>query len=231
MLVVGLSGGIAAGKSTATRQLIGLGIPVIDCDRVAHDTACKGAWGYRRIVAAFGPGILTETGDIDRARLGQLVFADAAARRRLNKATHAPVAVELLRQLLGHWLCFRRLVVIDMPLLFETGTYKLASSNVVVACRPELQLQRVMLRDSCSAADAKARIAAQMPLERKMQLADVVLENDSSLEQLQEQVLELVATLRKKSQSMKHWLLSPAGVAAGLLGVVLLGRAAWQSVR
>lgn len=231
MLVVGLSGGIAAGKSTVTRHLISLGVPVIDCDRIAHDTACKGAWGYRRIVAAFGPGILTETGDIDRARLGQLVFAEAAARRRLNKATHAPVAVELLRQLLGHWLRFRRAVVIDMPLLFETGTYKLTSSNVVVACRPELQVQRVMLRDSCSTADAKARIAAQMPLERKMQLADVVLENDSSLEQLQEQVLELVATLQKKSQWMRHWLLSPAGVAAALLGVVLLGRAAWRSVR
>eukprot|EP00882_Tetradesmus_deserticola_P010993 GHRQ01011627.1.p1 GENE.GHRQ01011627.1~~GHRQ01011627.1.p1 ORF type:complete len:167 (+),score=46.77 GHRQ01011627.1:326-826(+) len=139
MLVVGLTGGIATGKSTVTRQLISLGVPVIDCDRIAHDTACKGSWGYRRIVAALGRDILDGRGEVDRARLGQLVFADAAARRRLNMATHAPVAWQLLRQLVGHWLRFRRLVVVDMPLLFETGTHKLTSSNVVVACSPELQ--------------------------------------------------------------------------------------------
>ncbi|KAF6255164.1 dephospho-CoA kinase [Scenedesmus sp. NREL 46B-D3] len=226
MLVVGLTGGIAAGKSTVTSQLTSLGLPVIDCDKIAHDTACKGSWGYRRIVAAFGRSILNERGEIDRARLGQLVFADAAARRRLNKATHAPVALELMRQLAGHWLRLRRLVVIDMPLLFETGTHKLTSSSVVVACTPQLQLQRVMQRDSCSAADAKARIATQMPLERKVQLADAVLENNGSLEELQQQVVELVGGLQARSCSAKHVVLSPPGLAAGLLAAFFVGRSA-----
>ncbi|KAL6753365.1 dephospho-CoA kinase domain-containing protein, partial [Haematococcus lacustris] len=118
MKIVGLTGGIASGKSTATQRLRHAGIIVIDCDVIARECTLKGRWGFRQVVTAFGHGILDASGGIDRDKLGSMVFKDSSLRRKLNHATHLPVCCNLALQLTWHWLCCRRLVVLDMPLLF-----------------------------------------------------------------------------------------------------------------
>ena len=141
------------------------------------------------------------------------MFNDAAQRRRLNAATHPAVGLELLRRLLLSWLLCRPVVVVDMPLLFETGFYRLTRPRVLVACSPDVQRQRLMQRDKLAQAAADARIASQMPLERKRQLADVVLENDASLAQLEQQVQQLARRLRRHAW-LHQAVLSPVGVLA-----------------
>ncbi|KAG2448764.1 hypothetical protein HYH02_006118 [Chlamydomonas schloesseri] len=220
MRVVGLTGGIATGKSTVSRELSAQGIPVVDCDQLAHAATSKGSWGWKRVVQAFGRDILTPDGEIDRERLGAVVFSDAAARRRLNAATHLPVALSLARALLVHWLSFKWLVVVDMPLLFETKSHKLTRPNVLVTCTPEQQVSRLVGRDGGSMERAQARIAAQMPLEAKRRLADVVIDNDGSLEQLRGQVRRLSERLRRGSL-LWGVLTSPLAVAALVAAAVL----------
>lgn len=219
MLVVGLTGGIACGKSSVSAQLQRAGIPVIDADALAKQTTEKGRWGYRRVMAAFGPRYLLPNGDLDRVALGQLVFSDAVARRRLNAATHTPVAVALLLQLLLHWLRHTRCVVLDMPLLVETHVHRMVSIVVVVSASPTVQLQRLMLRDGSSAGDAQARIDAQLPLAQKEALAQVVLHNDGDRQALQEQVSELVRQLQARSRSWCTWLATPSGLLLAAAGV------------
>ncbi|PNW77430.1 hypothetical protein CHLRE_10g436150v5 [Chlamydomonas reinhardtii] len=220
MRVVGLTGGIATGKSTVSRELSVQGITVIDCDKLAHAATSKGSWGWKRVVQAFGRDILTAEGDIDRERLGGLVFNDAAARRRLNAATHLPVALSLARALLLSWLSCKWVVVVDMPLLFETKSHKLTRPNVLVACSPEQQLGRLLARDGGSVERAQARIAAQMPLDAKKRLADIVVENDGSVEQLKAQVRRLSERLRRGSL-LWGVLTSPLAVMALVAAVAL----------
>ncbi|KIZ07746.1 dephospho-CoA kinase [Monoraphidium neglectum] len=129
--------------------------------------------------------------------IARLVFIDDAGRRRLNAATHLPVAMEIVRQLISCWLRMRLVVVMDMPLLFETGSHKLTRPRVLVAADPDHQLRRLKERDGSSEADARARMAAQMPLEAKARLADVVLDNNGSLEALERQVDQLARRLRR----------------------------------
>lgn len=173
----------------------------------------QGRWGYRRILSAFGPGVLHGDGSINREALAALVFADAAQRRRLNAAVHPAVAAALACSILGHWLACAPALVVDMPLLFESGFAALCSPRVVVACSPAVQLARLTRRDSLDPAAAAARVAAQMPLEAKRRLADVVLENDGGVGELAAQVHALVRRLRRRA-----WLhllaLSPVGVLA-----------------
>lgn len=153
------------------------------------------------------------TGEIDREALASIVFADAAQRRRLNAATHPAVGVELCRRILLDWLLCRPVLVIDMPLLFETGFYRLTRPRMLVACSPEVQRQRLMQRDKLLQAAADARIASQMPLHQKRQLADVVVDNDGSLEELQHKVDRLVGQLQRHAW-LHQWLLSPLGLLA-----------------
>ncbi|GBF94146.1 hypothetical protein Rsub_07133 [Raphidocelis subcapitata] len=219
MRVVGLTGGIASGKSTVSAQLRRRhGFRVVDADAIAHAVCAKGRWGYRRVVAAFGGGVLRPDGELDREALAALVFSDAAARRRLQAATHPAVALELLRQVAAAWLSFRLVVVIDMPLLFETGSHRFTRPRVLVAADAATQLARLAARDGCGDAAARARVAAQMPLEAKARLADVVLDNGGPPEALAPQVDALAARLRRGA-------LLP-GLLASPLGVVLAALAA-----
>jgi dephospho-CoA kinase len=142
------------------------------------------------------------------------VFSDAAARRRLNAATHPAVGLELARRILCAWLRCSPAIVVDMPLLFETGFYRLTRPRVLVVCSPEVQQRRLVARDALSAAAADSRIAAQMPLAAKRRLADVVLHNDGDgLEQLQAQVEQLARQLRRQAW-LHRYLLSPVGLLA-----------------
>lgn len=194
--VFGLTGGIGSGKSTVARLLRERGVPVVDADELAREAVAPGSAGLGEVVAAFGADVLDDSGGLDRQRLGERVFADAEARKRLNSITHPIVRrlsqerfAELDRQGV-------ELAAYDVPLLFEVGLDAVLKPTVVVACSEATQLARVGARDGLSEAAVRARIASQMPLAEKRRRADHVLENDGSLEQLAQEVDALLPQLR-----------------------------------
>ena len=177
MLLVGLTGGIASGKSTASRHIReDLGIPVIDADVIARQVVAPGTPGLRELVRLFGPGILQPDGTLDRGRL--------AARRRLEAVTHPRIRREMLAQVLGHWARGVRMAVLDVPLLFESGLDVFMDRTLVIACAPETQVRRLKLRDGLDADAADARLKAQWPLGEKEKRASFVVRNEGSLPEL-----------------------------------------------
>jgi dephospho-CoA kinase len=194
MRLVGLTGGIACGKSTVSRELRRRGVSVVDADALAHATTKRGAWGYRRVVRAFGREHVLDptTGEIDRDALARLVFSDPAARRRLNAATHPPVALALALALLRRWLLLTPLVVVDMPLLFETGSDRFTSATIVVSADLDTQLKRLASRDGMGEEQARQRIGAQMSAAERERRATVVLRNQGGLADLEARVGALV---------------------------------------
>jgi dephospho-CoA kinase len=194
--VFGLTGGIGSGKSTAAELLRQHGVPVVDADELAREVVAPGTVGLTEVVEAFGADVLGPDGALDRKRLGARVFSDPEARKRLNSITHP-----LVRQLsqvrfteLG--ASGVELAAYDVPLLFEVGLDAVLRPVVLIAAREATQLARIRARDGLSEADARARIAAQLPLEEKRRRADYVLENDGTLESLDAQVSALISKLR-----------------------------------
>ncbi len=198
MVVVGLTGGIASGKSTAAAALRRIGAPVVSSDEFARAVVEPGEPALRQIVDAFGPGILRADGSLDRRALAQKVFTDAEARRRLEGITHPPIRARTLA-----WLAARRAegapaAVCDIPLLFEVGLH-LPGSFVdriwVVTVGHEEQMRRLLLRDPLDPSAARGRLEAQWPLERKESLAHLVLDNNGTREQLEAAVARSWAAL------------------------------------
>jgi len=178
MHVVGLTGGIACGKSTVAGVFREENLSVIDLDDISRDSTKKGNWGYRRVLKAFGEGVLTEDGDgqIDRKKVADLVFNDKAMLSKLNRATHLPITVELARQLVVSWLTLKPVVVLDCPLLFEARLERICSSTICVSCSEGEQVERMVGRDGCTADHARARVRSQMPLEKKRALSSLVID-------------------------------------------------------
>lgn len=218
MRVIGLTGGIATGKSTVSSTIQEEGVAVVDCDKIAHAVVKKGKWAHRRVVRAFGDVVLRQDGELDRPALGKIIFSDASARKKLNTATHLPVFVEMFRQLAVYWLRGRQLVFVDMPLLFETGSNKWFGDNVLVACSETNQIERLMKRDGCSKEDAQAKIASQMPLATKRERSTYTIENNGSKEDAANETREMVSSMQKKS-TLPGLLWSPLSMAAGLIGL------------
>ena len=186
MFRVGLTGGIGSGKSEVTRRLAVLGAVVIDSDAIAREVVEPGTPGLAAVVAEFGPEVLTADGRLDRHRLASIVFGDDSARARLNAIVH-PLVGERSAELLAA-VPADAVVVHDVPLLVEVGMHTAFDLVVVVAAPPELQLDRLIRLRGMAEVDARARIAAQLPLEAKIKVADVVVTNDGSLQELDEQV-------------------------------------------
>lgn len=182
MLVVGLTGGIATGKSSATAWLRGEGVRVVDMDEVARVVVQPGWRALAAIRRRFGDGVLLADGALDRAELGRRVFADPAERRALNRIMQLPLAAELLRRLAAAFAAGCPVVVVDAPLLFESGLHRLARRVVVVAAPEGAQRERLMARDALTAEEARARVEAQMPLARKVARADHVVDNGGDRE-------------------------------------------------
>jgi dephospho-CoA kinase len=194
--VFGLTGGIGSGKSTVAALLRERSVAVVDADELAREAVAPGSGGLAEVVAAFGPEVLGPDGALDRKRVGDLVFADSAARKRLNDITH-PIVRRLSQERFAVLNALGiRLAAYDVPLLFEVGLDQVLRPVVLVAVSEATQLARVMARDGMSEAEARARIAAQMPLAEKRAKADFVLENDGSREALAEQVDALLPQLR-----------------------------------
>ena len=183
-LVVGLTGGIGTGKSSALAEFERLGAATVSLDRIAREQAEPGRAGFRAIVRAFGREVLGRDGRIDRRALGGRVFRKPAALRRLERATHPLILREMRRLVAGS----RGVVVVDVPLLFEKGLQGGFDATVLVSCRPAEQLRRVVRRDRLGAADARRRVRAQLPLAKKRRLADYVIDNDAKTSDLRAKV-------------------------------------------
>lgn len=188
MIAVGLTGGIATGKSTVARILRERGIPVIDADQVAREVVDPGRPALEGIVARFGPEVLAPDGTLDRAAMRRRITVDADAKRALEAITHPEILriiVERLQALAEEgWPA----AVVEAALMVETGSYRNYPVLVVVTCDPELQVRRVMARDGVTDADARAIIATQLPLAEKERVATHTIRNDGTIEELEARV-------------------------------------------
>jgi len=183
---IGLTGGIASGKSSVGRLLAAQGLPLLDADEYAREALAPGSPGAGAVLERYGAGVRAPGGGIDRAALGRIVFSDGAERQWLEQLVHPLVRERFAAELEG--LAAAPVVVLMIPLLFEAGLETLCSEVWLVDCEEGQQLARLMARDHFSEADARTRIAAQWPLARKRGLADVVINNRGEPEQLAAQV-------------------------------------------
>ncbi len=186
--VVGLSGGIACGKTTVAQMFGELGIPIVDADDLAREVVEPGAPGLQQIVDEFGEHVLDEHGRLDRQRLGDLVFGDEKARERLNAIMHPLIGAAGAKQLQAYEDSPAPYVLYEAALLVETGTYKVFSALVVVSADESVQRLRLIARDGFTVAEANARIESQLPLEHKIAVADFVVTNNGNLDRTRRQV-------------------------------------------
>jgi dephospho-CoA kinase len=188
-LLVGLTGGIASGKSTVSRQLAELGCQIIDADVLAREVVAPGEPALAVIVEAFGREVLQPDGTLDRARVAAVIFADPGERKRLEAITHPAIAARRQAALDALAACgFDGIVVQDAALLIEVGGYTHVDRLIVVYAGPDVQRERLMRRDGLDAAEAERRIASQMPLAEKAALAHYVIDNSDSPEETAAQV-------------------------------------------
>lgn len=191
LYLIGLTGNIATGKSLVAQMLSELGAHIIDADALVHDLQRKGTPVHDAIVAQFGAGILHPSGEIDRARLGALAFAYPEALRRLEAIVHPAVGAEIERRLsdIQQMTSDLRIVaVLEAIKLIEAGLHQRCNELWVVTARPEVQLERLMRERGLSEADARLRIEAQPPQADKAALANVLIENNGTVEELRAEV-------------------------------------------
>ncbi len=188
--ILGLTGGIASGKSTVSAYLAQNGALIIDADLIARQVVAKKSSGLKQIVAKFGGEILTASGELDRKKLGKLVFSNKDLLKALTDITGPLIRAEILREIEAAKKAQVKLVVLDIPLLFETGYQTLCDKVMVVTIPSKLQLERVMKRDNLSAAEARKRIANQLPASKRNELADVLIDNSKSVAETYQQVLK-----------------------------------------
>jgi dephospho-CoA kinase len=199
MLRLGLTGGIASGKSAVAGMLRERGFSVIEADLLAHALIEPGQPAYEETVREFGAGVLEPSGRIDRGKLGAMVFGDRGKLERLNGILHPRVEEQIVRQF-AEWekSGVRDAVFVEAALLVEAGYQKNLHGLVVVWCRPEQQVERLLAR-GLSEVEARLRIAAQMPAEEKLQFATEKIDCSGSLEETRRQVGELAAKLRQRA--------------------------------
>ena len=201
--MIGLTGGIATGKTTVANIFKRLGSPIIDLDRIAHEVVKPGTKSYQEIVGVFGREVLNPKGDINRNKLAHLIFKDKTLREKLNKITH-PVIIKEMKRRAG-LLSFP--VIVDAPLLFEVDLVSFFDKIIVVTCREEAQIKRLRKRDSLGAEEARQRMASQLPLSAKAKRADFLINNDGSFEEIEEQVEKIWKKLvgsKRDSSSLRR---------------------------
>lgn len=198
MRVYGLTGGIASGKSTVTAMFRDRGIPVIDADELAREVVEPGQPALAEIEQRF-PGSLTPEGRLDRAKLGALVFQDAAARADLAKLTHPRIQALALERTAALAETGAPVAIYDAALLIENRLHEALDGVILVSLPEDVQLQRLMARNGYSEAEAKARIASQMPLEQKRPFATWVIDNGGSLEETRAQVEKVISEWKERA--------------------------------
>jgi dephospho-CoA kinase len=204
MLIAGLTGSIATGKSTVSAILKDLGAFIIDADKIARDVVAPGMRAWDEIVRVFGKDVLQKTGEIDRENLARIVFNDAVMRGKLEEIIHPEVMRvidEEIRSIKTH--SSGAVVVLDVPLLIEVGMHERMDEVIVVYCSEDMQITRLMRRDNISREEALTKVRAQMPIEEKRRLATLLIDNSETVDETRKQVEEAYARLRTKAAKPK----------------------------
>ena len=198
MLRVGLTGSIAVGKSYVTSIFEELGAHVIDADQTAREVVMPGTPGLNAVTEAFGEEILNPDGTLNRKKLGAVVFGDEAKRQQLNFVLH-PFIIARQDEILNEWEAKdpQGIGIVDAALMIESGGYRRFDKLIVVHCRPEVQLERLMLRDKLSRDEAQRRIDSQMPQEEKQKFADYLIDTSDGFEPTREQTGKVYKILQR----------------------------------
>jgi len=201
MLRVGLTGSIAVGKTFVTSVFEELGCHVLDADKTAREVVEPGAPGWHAIVDSFGREVLKDDGTLDREQMAELIFADPDQRQRLNAILH-PFIIKRQDEVMREWEARDPdgIGIIDAALMIESGSYKRFDKVIVVHCRPEAQLERLMLRAGLSLEQAKQRIASQMSQEEKQQYADYLIDTSDGFDITRSRVSEVFKQLQRVPQ-------------------------------
>ena len=205
MLRVGLTGSIGVGKSFVAGVLAELGCHVLDADQAARDVVAPGSAGLSAVVRAFGEGLLHKDGTLDRQHLGSLIFADQRRRQLLNSILH-PYIIALQDEQLREWEAMDPdgIAVVDAALMIESGGFQRFEKLIVVHCRPEVQIQRLMARDNLTREQAQQRIDAQMPQEAKQKFADYLIDTSEGFESARKRTAEVYDELRRVKLQENH---------------------------
>ncbi|MBW1605702.1 dephospho-CoA kinase [Lactobacillus sp. Sy-1] len=192
--IIGLTGSVGTGKSTASKQFNASGFPVVDADAIAHEQQQRGTECYYDIVDLFGMDVVGPT-SIDRKKLAEIVFSDKSKLRQLNRTMDLYIRREVLRQLKDYIAQSPDFVILDAPLLFELGYEAYVDVSAMVVCEPEIQIDRIKKRNQIDTAAAVNLIGQQWSQSMKRDLADAVIDNSGSIMQTSKQVLELLESL------------------------------------
>ena len=223
MLILGLTGGIATGKSSASEYFKSQAIPIVDADQLARLVVEPGRPAYIRILQQFGHlNILQPDGrQLDRKRLGNLVFSNESMRKQLNRCTHGQIRREALKELIEHFLHLEPMVIWDVPLLFEVGLDRYLSHTLVISCDRSTQLSRLKQRDQMTDdQQALQRINAQMDLNEKCRRARYVIDNSGTTDVLHKELNQFLSTIRPNPIATYVWftaLFVPVVFAYGFL--------------
>ncbi len=201
MKVFGLTGGIACGKGTVSRMFRELGAAVIDADAIGHEIIAPRTPAWRELVRTFGESILRPDRTIDRGKLGEIVFADAAARAELNAITHPRIAQEIQTRLAELARRGHQIAIVEAALIGETDVTAAFDAIIVVHVNRSVQIARLMARDGLSQEEARRRIRAQMPAAEKKKLADYVIDNSGTIEKTRSQVEALWRKIAERSSN------------------------------
>ncbi|HZM98018.1 MAG TPA: dephospho-CoA kinase [Pyrinomonadaceae bacterium] len=202
MLRVGLTGSIGVGKSFVASVFEGLGCHVLDADQTAREVVMPGTPGLKALTGAFGEDILNSDGTLDRKQLGALAFADETQRQRLNHILH-PFIIARQDEILNEWEKEdpQGIGIVDAALMIESGGYRRFDKLIVVHCRPEVQLERLMLRDKLSRDEAQRRIDSQMPQDEKQKFGDYLIDTSDGFEPTREQTIKVYNDLLRLAKS------------------------------
>lgn len=218
MFIVGLTGGIATGKSTVSKIFKDLGCQVVDADQIAREVVKPHQQAWKALVKNFGREILLPDDEIDREKLGKIVFGDGTKRHLLNKSTHPAIYRSIWWKLVKCFLTGEKFVILDLPLLYESGAALFLMKEVIVVyCDQTTQLKRLMERNNFTQSDAEQRVNAQMSLDEKCKRASYVIDNSSNRETTEEQVKRLY---EKFNRSYSY-------LPLRITGLLLLGLLAW----
>ncbi|XP_008547493.1 dephospho-CoA kinase [Microplitis demolitor] len=226
MFIVGLTGGIATGKSTVCQIFREHGIPVVDADIAARRVVEPGKPAWCKIRKEFGDQVFQNDGHLDRNKLGDLIFDDIEKRRTLNSITHPEIYKELWWETLKYLYEGYPFIVMDLPLLFESGKmFNYLYKIIVVSCEEEQQLERLMTRSGFEESKCRQRIASQMPLDKKIEQANFVIDNSGTPEETRNQTIKIINLLKSYKQ---HWRIR---FTIGVCCAVLVGGIYWLTTR
>ena len=197
-MIIGLTGGIATGKSESVKHFKALGAHTIDADAISRELTSKGTPVLNELVKSFGSGILRSDGSLNRKKLADIIFSDKKAKFSVEKILHTHIILHI-SEIISHNVN-KHNIVIDAPLLFEVGLNKMCDKIVVVWIPPNIQVKRLALRYKLNADQIKQRIDSQMPIEKKVELADFVIDNSGSKKDLKKRIKDLYKLLTSKQK-------------------------------